>query len=253
MIQKLLEEDRAWSAYALADLDPQFADDTEWYTDDRGVILIYRGLHPPVLVPSGEFRSMKRLFKKIPSGTYTYTFLPEVRDWIGSNLAVHHEQRMWRMILASFSPIPRHGISPMRRLDHIDLPEVLALFGNHPDRPDSFTEDQLRQGVFYGAFRDSRLVSVAGTHILSRNFRVSAIGNVFTDPEFRNLGYGTQVTEAVVNELIEDGIETIVLNVAIDNAPAIASYQHLGFKVHCEYLEGTGELKIPIMNGVSNE
>jgi len=48
---------------------------------------------------------------------------------------------------------------------------------------------------------------------------------------------------AVVHELTERGIETIVLNVAMDNTAALHCYRDLGFMPFCGYYEGIGELR----------
>ncbi len=45
-------------------------------------------------------------------------------------------------------------------------------------------------------------------------------------------------TGAVVAELLQRGIETIVLNVSQDNAIAIALYERLGFRRVCPFFEG---------------
>jgi ribosomal protein S18 acetylase RimI-like enzyme len=254
-VRLILEQDRIWSAYALADLDPQYASVSEWYTNDTGVVLIYRGLQPPVMITVGDDVSVQALLKQVPNGIYTYTLLPEIREWLQPRLDVHQEQEMWRMSLHDNLRLPDLQLQPIRRLAPSDLPAIMALFADYSDQPDSFTDSQLFQGIYYGWFNAHHLVSVAGTHIVSRKSTVAAIGNVFTHPKFRNSGYATQVTAAVVGELLDEGMATIVLNVGVKNHPAIASYRRLGFTHHCKYVEGIGELSIAqiIKNGVLDE
>ena len=51
---RILETDRFWSAYALADLDPRMDRHCEWLFDENALILIYKGLSPPLLFFQGE-------------------------------------------------------------------------------------------------------------------------------------------------------------------------------------------------------
>jgi ribosomal protein S18 acetylase RimI-like enzyme len=72
---------------------------------------------------------------------------------------------------------------------------------------------------------------------------VAAVGNVFTDPAARGRGLGSRVTAAVVHELVEMKISTIVLNVAMHNQAAVRVYQKLGFWPYRGYYEGVALLK----------
>ncbi len=53
-VRALLEADRAWCAFALADLAPPYCEHSEWHTGGRGLVLVYRGFDPPLLFASGE-------------------------------------------------------------------------------------------------------------------------------------------------------------------------------------------------------
>lgn len=65
-----------------------------------------------------------------------------------------------------------------------------------------------------------------------------AIGNVFTRPDWRGRGLAARCTAAVVREALDAGLNPIVLNVRIDNAPAIHVYEKLGFRIHGPMIEG---------------
>ena len=45
-IRKILETDRTWSAYALADLDQKFSEFCQWFVAGESLILIYHGINP---------------------------------------------------------------------------------------------------------------------------------------------------------------------------------------------------------------
>jgi len=238
----LLESDRVWCAYALADLDPHYASDCTWHVKEGAAVLIYAGLTPPVLFAHGDPHDAASLLDLVPAGRYQFTLMGIHRDLLGDRLEPEVEKSMWRMALQP-SAFPSMADSAAVRLSSADLPKVLTLTAEHPDRPDAFTADQLAQGVFFGLHADDELVAIAGTHVLAPEFGVAAVGNVFTRPDMRGRGLGTQVTGAVVLELIEDGIQTIVLNVAMDNQPAIRVYRKLGFWPYRGYYEGVALLK----------
>jgi ribosomal protein S18 acetylase RimI-like enzyme len=238
-IRELLEMDRSWSAYALADLDPEFNDFSDWYQQSESLILIFRGLNPPVLFAMGQPQGLETLFKEIPEGQYIYTLQGYCRALIRERLKIETENNMWRMALKA-EGFPGTSAEGVVKMGMPDLNAIQELFNGYPDQPDSFTPTQLQKGIFYGYYQDDELVSVAGTHIISHWASVAAIGNVFTRPDQRDKGFASRVTAAVVKGSLEMGIKTNVLNVAMDNTPAQTCYRKLGFWPYCGYYEGMG-------------
>lgn len=57
----------------------------------------------------------------------------------------------------------------------------------------------------------------------------SNIGNIVTHKDFRGRGIATQLFDALLKELKEQGIVKVFLEVEHDNAPAIALYEKSGF------------------------
>ncbi len=108
---------------------------------------------------------------------------------------------------------------------------------------DAFRPKSLEYGVFYGVFEADRLVSVAGTHIVSDHERVAALGNVMTHPDYRGRGLATMATSAVCAELLDRGIEMIGLSVGRSNEAAIRVYEKIGFKRRAPFYEGTATRK----------
>lgn len=241
-IKRILESDRVWCAYALADLDPAEAERCSWYTNKESVVLIYQGLDPAVLFAHGEPDQLRHLFSQVPPGHYLYMLKKPIRIMLDQRLEPTFEQRMWRMKLNQ-RDTPSVSIHGVERLGSEDLPAILQLYGNFPDRPDAFHERQLATGSFFGIRESDEIVSIAGVHILSRWASVAAIGNVFTRPDRRGRGLATKASAAVVQAALKEGIRTIVLNVATDNEAAIRCYRNLGFDQHCSYHEGSGFLK----------
>ena len=148
---------------------------------------------------------------------------------------------MWRM---SLKPEEFPGVTgdDIVALGPADEDEIVALFGDNPDRPDAFYSRQLEHATFFGIRMEDDLVSVAGTHVVSEALSVGAVGNVYTRADRRGRGLGTRVTAAVVAQLMAMGLQTIVLNVSMENLPAQASYRKLGFWPYCGYYEGLAEI-----------
>jgi ribosomal protein S18 acetylase RimI-like enzyme len=244
-IRSILETDRNWSAYALADLDPSLSEHAEWLVDGDSVVLLYGGLHPPVLFAHGEPQGVKRLFDQLPAAEVQYTLQPTHRSLLGQRLEPLHETKMWRMILRP-ADFPGPPVLETHRLATEHLDQIGRLMAGQPDRPDAFSPSQLESGVFYGIFRGDRLVSMAGTHVVSQENDTAAVGNVFTDPNQRGRGYGRATCASVVADLLAVGIGTIVLNVAMANEAAVKVYRALGFWPFCGYYEGVGWLASPV-------
>jgi ribosomal protein S18 acetylase RimI-like enzyme len=241
-ILQLLEEDRNWSAYALADMDSIHKPHSWWFADKTGVVLVYKGFSPPVLFSHGFPSSLERLFQEIPQGDYVYTLQKPSMDLLDHRLTVSNELEMWRMTIQEdgFTPTPTEGV---QRLTMDDLNQIQVLFADHPDQPDAFAPSQVGEGVYFGIREGTKLVSLAGTHVLSKHFSVAGVGNIFTRPDRRNRGMGTKVASAVASELLSMRIQTIVLNVAVTNLAAIRSYTHIGFQPYCKYHEGFATLQ----------
>ena len=208
-------------------------------------MLEYSGLEPPVLFATGKTEEVLHLFGNIPEGRYQYTFLDQHYELIKPRLAVETEARMWRMLL-DHNSLATDTDPGAQRLRPADSPAIQALIENQSDGPDAYHPSQLDEpGVFFGWFKDHELVAMAGTHIVSKEYSVAAIGNIFTHPDRRGEGLGTRVTQAVTRQLVRNGVELIVLNVGLSNSPAIRCYEKVGFKPHCQYLEGIGRFSAP--------
>jgi ribosomal protein S18 acetylase RimI-like enzyme len=240
-LRTLLDEDRVWCAYALADLEPPLSAHATWNVGRRAVALLYRGLQPPFLFLHGDPLEVDEVTSSIPDGTIQYGLLGAHRAALRDRLSIARETRMWRMVLHA-DELPEGAGQGADRLASDDAEAIEALFASHPDRPDTFLASQLDDGVFYGVRIEGELASVAGTHAVVRSSSLAAIGNVFTRPDARHRGLARRACAAVAGELVADGLTTIVLNVAMGNDRAVALYRSLGFWPFCGYYEGVGAL-----------
>ncbi len=53
-MRRILERDPAWAAYAIADMQPGFAEQCAWFVFDGGLVMLYHGLTPPILFAMGQ-------------------------------------------------------------------------------------------------------------------------------------------------------------------------------------------------------
>jgi GNAT superfamily N-acetyltransferase len=240
-IRAYLETDRFYAAYAIGDLEPGLFELCEWtgaVVDGQldALTLHYHGLEPPALFVMGSVGGLRAILGQASGPRRVYLtcredYLPVTREFYAWEQVIP----MLRMVLppASFRPVDGHCL----RLGTEHAEQLVALYALGGGAV-AFSPSQIAGGAFYGAFTEGQLVAAAGTHLVSPAYGVAAVGNVFTHPDYRGLGYGSATTTAVVAELLALGIRDVVLNVAQENERAIHVYERLGFERHCPFLEG---------------
>ena len=241
-IRARLEQDRPWTAFALADLEPPYSDHASWFVprdNPHAIGLLYRAFGTPIVLCAGRSDEWPLVLGEIDTALGevpdVYAVVrPEVLSNIRSRYQPAEERPMVRMLLdtARFQPVSSAGAA---RVNPSDLDLVKALFADDP--PPFFLPSMLGDGIYYGVRENDRLVALAGTHVVAREVSVAALGNIYTRPDRRGRGLAASVTSAVVRDLIEMGIATIVLNVREDNATAVRVYERLGFERYCTYFE----------------
>ena len=243
-IRRLLETDRPWAIYALGDLTPGFFEHSEWYGADAeapSLALLYRAFATPVLFTLGRPQHLRPVLAEIGSLPAVYLSIkPEVLPLVRERHRLQSQQAMWRMVLAPGDFRPEASGQAVR-LGLADLPALEALYadgGPAGETPDFFSAAMLEAGVFIGLWEADRLISVAGTHLVSPAESVGAVGNVYTRRDRRGRGLAARVTSAVTAALLRLGLRTIALNVNQQNAAAIHVYERLGYRRYCEFCEG---------------
>jgi ribosomal protein S18 acetylase RimI-like enzyme len=279
-LHAFLQRDPIWAAYAIGDLEPAHFDWCSWYvaedTDGRlaGLVLLYRRLEPPILLPVGETAAIAAIFQQVALPERVY--VSALEDHLPLLLARYdfstdRVRPMLRMAATAdtFRPAVagrgEHGgrgdpggrgnpAPTLRRLDSADVPAIEALIAlGGPFAPDAFMPNQVDEGVFIGLEPKALLGSsdrggetpplraVAGTHLVAPAWGVAAVGNVYVHPAWRGRGYGALVSSAVTANLLQRGL-LVVLNVDQDNPAAIQLYRQLGYRMHCPFVEGIGKL-----------
>jgi ribosomal protein S18 acetylase RimI-like enzyme len=244
-ILSILQSDRLYAAYPIGDLVDGLFEQTRWIMAEdpsgaNALGMIFTGLTTPVLFLMGDASAVETLVREKLTLQQTYlTVRTEHMRAVATAYSCNDTRHMWRMHVdkTSFQPVA----TKVRRLYAKDIDELNKLYswgGN-----DFFAAFQVENGVYYGAEADGRLVAAAGTHVVAPLYGIAAVGNVYTHPDFRGRGFATACTGAVVAELLDKDCANIVLNVRQDNTPAVRAYTHLGFRVHCPFIETLGQRK----------
>jgi ribosomal protein S18 acetylase RimI-like enzyme len=231
-------------AYSLGDLDDFFWPHTRWFGWQRDgileqIVLLYGEPDPPVLLALAEAPgdAMPALLAELELPSRVYAHLsPGLLDALAPRLAAEAppvEHRKLGLVDASKLDGASDGVA---QLGPEDVDVVLAFYDDA--YPGTWFEPRMLETRRYVGIRDGgRLVCVAGVHVWSPTWRVAALGNVATAPEARGRGLATAACSELCRTLLDDGIDTIALNVRADNAAAIRSYEKLGFEHAADYVE----------------
>lgn len=238
--------------YSLGDLDDFFWPYTTWYgladsAGIRAIALMYIGGSLPCLhALSGDDKAayteelLRSLIPILPRRFHAHL------NSGGENiLAEHYFLRPFgghdRMALADKSLVTNLDTSEAEGLSMSDLDEIKSLF--KAAYPGNFFEPKMLETEKYFGIRESgELVSIAGVHVYSALYKVAALGNITTHPDYRGRGYGKIVTARVCQSLLNEA-DHIGLNVKADNTSAIRCYEKLGFKAIGGFGEFEAELK----------
>ena len=249
-LQRILSIDATWSAYALADLQPDFAPYCEWYVGQSeqgpGVALIFTGLEMPTLFTHGSPAGVMNAVSQIDLPMWVYiTIREEHFDYVSTLYDFSRDKRpMWRMTLPVAVEYTLPNNAGLHRLSSGDSDQVRALYAyGGAFSPDAFEPYQVDNGVFYGITNGAgELVASGGTHIVDWQQGIGTIGNMYTRPDARGQGHARTVLRAIVAVLRQGDVTNIVLNVDQRNEAAKQLYEKNGFVIDCPYVEGIGEL-----------
>jgi RimJ/RimL family protein N-acetyltransferase len=238
LLRGYLETDRLFSAYALCDLDDREFLRTRWGVALAGgravaVVLQYAGYSPQPIFVMGENDGIAAILNSVikPRTAYVAARSENLRA-VQTQYRVDPGPEMVRMWTdrAHFRAFP----ADVQRLLPVEIGELNRLYqlGFASWLPASAIAD----GLYYGIRSGGRLVSAAGTHVISASARLAVVGNVMTHTDYRGRGYATAVTGAVTAELLRF-CDQVVLNVRADNPPALAAYRRLGYQTYVSFEE----------------
>jgi RimJ/RimL family protein N-acetyltransferase len=250
LLRAFLETDRLYSAYALCDLDDREFPRTRWGValiegEPVAVVLQYAGYSPQPVFVMGENAGVSAILAGVikPRAAYVDARREHLAA-IAASYRVESGPAMLRMWVDAehFRPFP----ADVERLLPVDIGELNRLYqlGFAAWLPASAISD----GLYYGVRVGGRLISAAGTHVISPAAKLAVVGNVMTHADFRGRGYATAATSAVTDELLQF-CDQVVLNVRADNPPALAAYRRLGYQVSVTFEERLIHRSEPLWSG----
>jgi len=235
--------------YSIGDLDDFFWDYTTWYGSRKegelkAVILVYSGSYTPVLLAlTDELSHMKDLISSIvhllPPKFYAH-LSPGLEELLRGQYRLKSFGKHYKMALKNRKLLSAIDTSCVIQLSKKDLGEIETFYKK--SYPNNFFDARmLETNSYYGIRASSSLASIAGIHVYSKKYKVAALGNIATHPDFREKGFATAVTAKLCTSLLET-VDHVGLNVKAGNEAAIHCYSSLGFEVVCHYEEYIAEL-----------
>ncbi|MDG4786319.1 GNAT family N-acetyltransferase [Micromonospora sp. WMMD1102] len=234
----LLRRDPHLHAYELGDLDDFYWPYTNWYRCGDAVALLYHGAPRPVLLalhrsPAVLAELLTGLLPLLPRHFEAH-LSPGGVEVLARDYPVRTRGAHLKMALTDPDRLAR--VAPAGEvLTEADVAELTAFYqAAYPGN--WFDPRMVETGHYVGLRRDGGLVAVAGVHVWSPRYRVSALGNVTTAPAYRGQGLGSTVVATLCRRLLET-VDTVALNVAAENTAAYKLYDRLGFTPVAEYTE----------------
>jgi len=247
LIRAILETERPWTAYALADLEPVYSQYASWFGAGKGepaIALLYQAFDVPVLMTIGKAEHLQSVLGEVDelledSPEVYIVARSDVFSLLRELYRLKNERLMLRMLLEQehYNPV---GTEDVKKLGPAHLNLVKCLYAEaemEGEAPEFFLPSMLETGVYYGVQDKGELIAIAGTHVVAPTVGVGGLGNIYTRRDRRNQGLASRVTRAVINQLLEMDLSTVVLNVRKDNHVAIQVYEQLGFKTYCNFFE----------------
>jgi ribosomal protein S18 acetylase RimI-like enzyme len=249
-IEAFLRKNAGLHIYSLGDLDDFFWPHTTWYGWEtegelQDVVLVYGGTRVPTVVgitehPVALCERMREVISLLPPRFYAH-LSPGVEAVFQGTHHVDAHGPHYKMALRNAARLADIDCTGAVRLGPQDEDELARLYDeSYPGH--WFDPRMLQTGQYFGLRSGGRLISAAGVHVYSEQYRVAAIGNVVTHPAHRNRGYARRVTARLCQSLREK-VRHIGLNIQADNDAAMACYRNLGFEIVVPYGEFTVERK----------
>jgi GNAT superfamily N-acetyltransferase len=240
-LEKYFRRDLALHLYSLGDLDDFYWPRITCYGIQTGkglknITPFYSGEDLPVLMAFGDLNPdyLEQLQSLLPDQFYAH-LSPGLINHFTDNFLITEHGDHFKMALVNPDLIPQTNTQKTFLLTETDLPEIHQLYqDSYPDN--AFDPRMLMTGQYIGIRHQGRLISIAGIHTYSSDYRVAALGNITTHPQYRRKGYGKAVTAHLCQHL-EGTVDFIGLNVKCDNQSALSLYQSLGFRISSEYGE----------------
>lgn len=243
IILSFLKRNPELQVYCIGDLDDFFWPKTIWYAlvEDETILsiaLLYSGMEIPTLLlfhaDHAEYSKilLNRVKSILPDAFYAH-LSPGLIDIFDRKNIIEDYGLTHKMALRKNPPVIND--SNIRRLSVDDLPAILDLYTlAYPHN--WFDKRMLETGKYFGYFKNQQMAGIAGIHVYSPQYRVAALGNITTHPDYRKRQIAYKLTAALCSDLFKS-VDFIGLNVKSNNDFAIKCYTKLDFEIIGQYEE----------------
>ena len=205
----------------------------------KQMAMLYIGYETPVLI-AASFDNVK----------YNKELIKRIKDYLPCEFYTHMDKETLKYAFDDFEISDAYeyvnmGIDNSIDISNLDRENTVALdhtFLNRINKlfDDNYPDNWLDEGLLelndnYGVIKDKKLVSFAGVHAYSREYKVATVAHVTTDEEYRGKGYARDSVVALLKDL-RDKVDFIGLNVKTTNTPAIKCYKNIGFAEYGKYI-----------------
>ncbi len=232
-LEVLFSENVAAHIYPLCDLEPPYWSHSRWYRRGDATVGIVGVDHGKPLVVSAvstaDIEGSNRLASELSPWFREGQLIigsPGMASAIAQRRVIKWKTDELRYVLHQWPSERATGVEP---LCSSDTPAIEELYSTEPGAA-FFSPSMMSSNSFVGIWSESRrqLVAAAGTHVLSEQKRIAAIGAVFVRADSRGSSLGTQVTLGVL-ERLGGRVDSVGLNTSRDNVAARRIYERLGF------------------------
>ena len=237
-IEQCLTKDPILHLYELGDLDLLYWPRTTWYASDdlSALLLVYAAFPPALLAMSSSPQARELLAQALPQlpRAFHAQISADLVEVLRGGYHLENQVTTLRMALADPNCLPEEDpevqiLGPERVLEIQDFYDE-----SYPDN--WFDPAMLVTERYLGIRVEGRLACVAGIHVWSPRYRVAALGNIATHPDFRGQGLARRVVGTLCRRLLPE-VDQIGLNVRASNASAIRCYRALGFELKASFQE----------------
>jgi ribosomal protein S18 acetylase RimI-like enzyme len=242
-IYKFLSGTPDLQLYAIGDLDDFYWPFTTWYAiyeknEIKSIALLYSGMSPSTFLlfhdrDSYYSTQLLKSVKPLLPEKLNVHLSPGLIDVFGKKNIIEDYGQNYRMILMRTPE--QISDENIRKMTVSDIDEINSLY-NIAYPSNWFDRRMIETRKYFGYFVNGMLVGIAGIHVYSMQYRIAALGNIATHPDYRGRKIAYKLTSYLCNNL-KKTIDLIGLNVKSENIAAIRCYNNIGFEIRSNYDE----------------
>ncbi len=232
-----------YNAYLIGDLDDFFWPKTIWFAEIieneiKAIAMLYVGMEIPCLLafcdnditPTSNL--LNNILKLLPK-QFTAHLSTGLIDVFEEKNIIEYYGHNCKMALRKSPHEVKNDYIRHLNLDDLDMIRKMYSIAYTDNW---FDKRMLETGQYLGYFDNKYLVGITGIHVYSEEYKVAALGNIATHPNYRRQQISFKLTSQLCYELRKK-VKHIGLNVKSDNEAALKCYKKLGFEFIGNYDE----------------